>query len=62
MRKAISTACAERPGAVHLTVPGDVAEQPARDDVYVAPPMSSAVRTVDVRGSVDPIRMMSNCP
>jgi acetolactate synthase-1/2/3 large subunit len=58
LRKALATAVAERPGAVHLTIPGDVSSQPAADADFVPPPLDATVRTVSVRGSGDPVRMI----
>ena len=42
MRKALRTAMAERPGAVHLTTNADVARAEASDTEVVVPPLSSA--------------------
>ncbi|HET6153965.1 MAG TPA: thiamine pyrophosphate-binding protein [Marmoricola sp.] len=58
LRKALATATAERPGAVHLTLPGDVTTMPATDADFVPPPADAVVRTVSVRGSGDPVRMI----
>lgn len=61
MRKAIRLATAERPGAVHLTLPGDVSKKPATDGEFVAPPLSSAVSAVEVmssEGAVDPLSLL----
>jgi acetolactate synthase-1/2/3 large subunit len=62
MRKAISLATAERPGAVHLTMPGDTSKLPARDLTFSVPPMSPDVTTVSVRrspGGADPQAMLA---
>jgi acetolactate synthase-1/2/3 large subunit len=62
MRKALSLAAAERPGAVHLTLPGDVSKQIATDAEFVAPPTSSSVSAVQLRrgadGTADPIALL----
>lgn len=60
LRKAISTATAERPGAVHLTVAGDSIKEPASDADF-APPPGPAVSTVSVarrEGAPDPLRLI----
>jgi len=54
IRKALRTACAERPGAVHLTVPADVFGAPAGDTGVVVPPLAPAASTIDVYGP-DPL-------
>jgi acetolactate synthase-1/2/3 large subunit len=56
IRKAYATALAERPGAVHLTLPGDVSSKTAVDAEFVLPPTSAAVTTLGVRGVGDPLR------
>lgn len=56
LRKALATATAERPGAVHLTIAGDVSAQPATDADFVPPPVDAVVRTFGVRGGDDPVR------
>ncbi|MPZ61704.1 MAG: hypothetical protein GEU93_10490 [Propionibacteriales bacterium] len=48
MRKALSLATAERPGAVHLTIPADVSRLPATDVDVATPPLGPAVTTVSV--------------
>ena len=40
MRRALRLATAERPGAVHLTLPADVSGRPATDAEAAAPPMT----------------------
>lgn len=50
MRKAIRTAVADRPGAVHLTVGADVFKAQARDDEVVVPPMSTTGVAIGVHG------------
>jgi acetolactate synthase-1/2/3 large subunit len=42
MRRALRVATAERPGAVHLTLPADVSDRPATDGDAAAPPMTPA--------------------
>jgi acetolactate synthase-1/2/3 large subunit len=55
LRKSIATARAERPGAVHLTLPDDASMQTVADGPFT-PPSSAALRTVSVVGDVDPVR------
>ncbi len=58
-RKALRTAVAERPGAVHLTVTSDAWRIPAGDaGEIVAPPLAPAAGTVDVYGDGDPLRVL----
>jgi acetolactate synthase I/II/III large subunit len=58
-RKALRTAVAERPGAVHLTVTADAWPVPAGDaGVIVAPPLAPAAGTVDVYGDGDPLHTL----
>ncbi len=62
MRKAISLATAERPGAVHLTVAGDTSKLPANDAQFAMPPSASSVSTVRVHRAAhgaDPTAMLS---
>jgi acetolactate synthase I/II/III large subunit len=58
-RKALRTAVAERPGAVHLTVTADAWAVPAgtaQGSAQVAlPPLAAAAGTVDVYGDGDPL-------
>jgi len=56
-RKALRTAVAERPGAVHLTVTADAWPAPAGDSegLIAAPPLAAA-GTVDVHAGGDPLR------
>jgi acetolactate synthase I/II/III large subunit len=57
MRKALRTAVAERPGAVHLTGPADAFTATAQDAAVVMPPLNAAVSTVTVSqaaGCADP--------
>ena len=58
-RKALRTAVAERPGAVHLTVTADAWAVPAgtaQGSAQVAlPPLAAAAGTVDVYGAGDPL-------
>jgi acetolactate synthase I/II/III large subunit len=56
-RKALRTAVAERPGAVHLTVTADAWAAPAGGDGQIAaPPLAAAASTVDVHADGDPLR------
>ncbi len=56
LRKALRTATAERPGAVHLTVTADTWSMPAGDvSPGSPPPLSSIVSSVDVHGEGDPL-------
>jgi acetolactate synthase-1/2/3 large subunit len=56
IRKALRTATAERPGAVHLTVTADTWSVPAGDDSAGGlPTVRSAVGSVDVYGDGDPL-------
>lgn len=61
MRKAIRTAVADRPGAVHLTVGADVFKAKADEDV-VPPPMNVTGTSVRVYGAGpspdDPLRLL----
>jgi len=62
MRKALSTATAERPGAVHITANSDIAKMVATDNEVVLPPMGSngsAGQVVVRDGSSDPQAMLS---
>lgn len=62
LRKALSTATAERPGAVHLTVAGDESAQTAAD-VSFRPLPEASVRTVSVhrtQGAADPLVAIRN--
>jgi acetolactate synthase-1/2/3 large subunit len=62
MRKALSLATAERPGAVHLTIAGDTSKRPATDTTFSVPPMGAAVTTLSVRrspGGADPQAMLA---
>jgi len=57
MRKALRTATAERPGAVHLTGPADVFTAAAADADVVMPPLGAAASTVTISqaaGGADP--------
>jgi acetolactate synthase-1/2/3 large subunit len=57
IRKALRTAVAERPGAVHLTVTADTWAVPAPDGAGVRlPPLGPAAGSVDVHGDGDPLR------
>jgi hypothetical protein len=58
IRKALRTATAERPGAVHLTVTADTWDLPAGNDEVVVPPLGPAAGTVAVYGEGDPLRAL----
>jgi acetolactate synthase-1/2/3 large subunit len=62
MRKALSLATAERPGAVHLTISGDTSKLPSTDARFTPPPMGTAeVTTVSVNrsaGGRDPVQLL----
>src|SRR5690348_7898991 len=58
IRKALRTAVAERPGAVHLTVTADAWSVPAEGQVSL-PPLAPAAASVDVHGDGDPMRTLS---
>jgi acetolactate synthase-1/2/3 large subunit len=58
IRKALRTATAERPGAVHLTVTADTWLAPAGEAAVVLPPVSAAAGSVDVYGDGDPLRVL----
>ena len=61
IRKALRTAVAERPGAVHLTVTADawpVPAGPAPAEVRL-PPLAPAAATVDFHGEGDPLRTLA---
>jgi acetolactate synthase I/II/III large subunit len=55
IRKALRTAVAERPGAVHLTVTADAWQIPAGAGQPAVPPLAPAAGTVDVYGDGDPL-------
>ena len=59
IRKALRTAVAERPGAVHLTVTADAWPVPcgSRDQISL-PPLAPAAGSVDVYGDGDPLRVL----
>jgi acetolactate synthase-1/2/3 large subunit len=58
IRKALRTAVAERPGAVHLTVTADTWAMPAGGEVRL-PPLAPAAASVDVYGEDDPLRALA---
>jgi acetolactate synthase I/II/III large subunit len=58
IRKALRTAVAERPGAVHLTVTADAWAMPAAGEVRL-PPLAPAAGSVDVYGEGDPLRALA---
>jgi acetolactate synthase I/II/III large subunit len=61
IRKALRTAVAERPGAVHLTVTADAWEVAAGNGTVSAvspPPLAAAAGSVDVYGDGDPLRVL----
>ncbi len=59
IRKALRTAVAERPGAVHLTVTADAWPVPcgSRDQI-TPPPLTPAAGSIDVYGDGDPLRVL----
>lgn len=60
LRKAISTATAERPGAVHLTIAGDSSAEGAKDADFRSPP-EPAMSTIGFarrEGAPDPLQML----
>ena len=61
IRKALRTAVAERPGAVHLTVTADawtVPAGPVPASPVSLPPLAAAAGSVDVYGDGDPLRVL----
>jgi acetolactate synthase I/II/III large subunit len=58
IRKALRTAVAERPGAVHLTVTADAWSVPTEGQVS-PPPLAPAASSVDVHGNGDPVRTLT---
>jgi acetolactate synthase I/II/III large subunit len=58
IRKALRTATAERPGAVHLTVTADAWSVPAGSAGVAVPPLAPAGGTVDVYGQGDPLHAL----
>jgi acetolactate synthase-1/2/3 large subunit len=63
MRKALSLAQAERPGAVHLTIAADVSKQPATDTSFTPPPTAAALTTVGVMrapSAADPTTLLAS--
>src|SRR2546429_429395 len=58
IRKALRTAVAERPGAVHLTVTADAWPVAAEGQVSL-PPLAPAAGSVDVYGNGDPVELIS---
>jgi acetolactate synthase I/II/III large subunit len=58
IRKALRTAAAERPGAVHLTVTADAWPVPADAGAVRLPPLTAAAGSVDVYGDGDPLRVL----
>ena len=64
IRKALRTAAAERPGAVHLTVTADSWAVPAgpvaggNGAAVSLPPLAAAAGSVDVYGDGDPLRVL----
>ena len=58
IRKALRTAVAERPGAVHLTVTADAWAVPADGQISL-PPLTPAAGSVDVYGEDDPVRTLT---
>ncbi|MQA12272.1 MAG: hypothetical protein GEU98_27820 [Pseudonocardiaceae bacterium] len=62
MRKAIRTAVADRPGAVHLTVGGDVFKAPAPEEDVVVPPLNTSGTSLRVHRTAgeDPVRRVTD--
>ena len=63
MRKALSLAQAERPGAVHLTIAGDVSKQQATDVSFRPPPASAMLSSIGViraNGGPDPADLLAS--
>ena len=59
IRKALRTAVAERPGAVHLTVTADAwPVAPGSGGEITPPPLAPAAGSVDVYGDGDPLRVL----
>ncbi len=59
IRKALRTAAAERPGAVHLTVTADAwSDSAGTGDQVIPPPLAAAAGSVDVHGDGDPLRVL----
>ena len=59
IRKALRTAVAERPGAVHLTVTADAwSVAPGSGDQISLPPLAAAAGSVDVYGDGDPLQVL----
>src|SRR5271165_5765112 len=59
IRKALRTAAAERPGAVHLTVTADAWAVPCGSGGQISlPPLAPAAGSVDVHGDGDPLRVL----
>ncbi len=59
IRKALRTAAAERPGAVHLTVTADAWAVPCGSGGQISlPPLAPAAGSVDVHGDGDPLRAL----
>lgn len=58
LRKSLALATAERPGAVHLTMAGDLSAEQAADVDFVPPPAEADVRTISVRGGTEPVRLI----
>ncbi len=59
IRRALRTAAAERPGAVHLTVAADTwLVPPGAGDAIIPPPLTAAAGSVDVHGDGDPLRLL----
>ena len=59
IRKALRTAVAERPGAVHLTVTADAWAVPCGSgDQISLPPLAAAAGSLDVYGDGDPLRVL----
>ena len=59
LRKAMSLANAERPGAVHLTINADTSKKPAQSEVFELPPLAWAARSVSINADADPLGMLA---
>ena len=58
IRRALRTAVAERPGAVHLTVTADTWARPADGEVRL-PPLAPAAASAEVYGDDEPVRTLT---
>ncbi len=62
MRKALRTAMADRPGAVHLTTTADIVEAPADEVDITIPPFNPvpATQVFATESGADPMKMLKN--